>query len=760
MFYTYQPTLVATLINTATKVYNGNTASINLTNSNYSISSGAVDGDVVTFTGTMPSTGTYASKDVGTGISITSSVIPVSNISALSSTGKPVYGYGPSSLTATGNIGIITKKTLTSLTGITAESRYYNQLTGATLDTTAASFGGKIAGDTLTIATATGTFSDKNSASNKTVTISGLTLGGADAGNYDLPAGPFTTTASIWKLDITGITGITANDKVYDGNTTATLNTGTAGFTGLLSGDTLSVGAATGNFVDKNAGTNKTVNITGLTISGLDAINYNLVSTTATTTANITKLQLTSLTGITANDRDYNQGTGATLNTGSAVFGGKIAGDTLTISATGTFSDKDSANGKTVTISGLTLGGTDAGNYDLPAGPFTTTASIFKLNISAVTGITAFDKVYDGNTTATLDTGSAGFTGLLPGDTLTVSSATGNFVDKNAGTNKTVNITGLVLGGLDVINYNLISSNATTTANITKLLLTSITGLTAQNKVYDGLTGATLNTGSPTFGGLIPGDTLTITSATGNFSSKDAANGKTVNITGIVLGGLDANNYDLPPSVTTTADITKAPLNIAANNHSVAYSGTGYTGGNGVTITGFVLLEGTGNLGGSLLFSGSSQGAINAGTYALTPYGYTSGNYDLIYVNGTLTISGAPVVVDPHEFLPKPVVVPVYPIATPAMQMPMAVGGLNYVPVTPAGVPIAPAANGAANAGAASANVASTGSAGSQESSGEIKNGQASDRIDKGVSRSIQGPTDILVVEGGVNLGQKPLSAE
>ena len=677
------------------------------------------------------------------------------NITGLTITGLDAVNYNLTSTTATTTANI-TKLQLTSLTGIMAQNKVYDQGTAATLNTGAAVFGGMIVGDTLTIASATGTFSDKNSATGKTVTISGLTLGGTDLGNYDLPAGPFTTTATIFKRDVTGITGITANNKVYDGNTSATLNTGSAGFTGLLSGDTLSLGAAIGNFVDKNVGTGKTVNITGLTITGLDAVNYNLTSTTAATTANITKLQLTSLTGITANDKVYDRNTGATLNTGAAVFGGMIVGDTLTIaSATGTFSDKNSATGKTVTISGLTLGGTDLGNYDLPAGPFTTTATIFKRDVTGITGITANNKVYDGNTSATLDTGSAGFTGLLSGDTLTVGSATGNFVDKNAGSGKTVNITGLTISGLDAINYNLISSNATTTAAITKKQLSSITGITAQNKTYDGLTGATLNTGAPTFGGLIPGDTLTIDAATGNFVDKNAASGKTVNITGILLGGLDASNYDLPPVVTTTASILKATLNVAANNHGIAYTGTAYNGGNGIAITGFVLSEGQSEIGGTLNYGGPSQGAISAGTYAITPYGLTAGNYDFVYTDGLLTITGAPVVIDPHEFLPKPIVVPVYPVAPLTVQLPAAVGGLNYIAVPATGS--APAV--AASAGSATA--ANNGAVGATaDSSGEIKTGQATDRIDKGASRAIQGPTDVLVIGGGINLGQKPLSVE
>jgi hypothetical protein len=60
------------------------------------------------------------------------------------------------------------------------------------------------------------------------------------------------------------------------------------------------VATSIGTFVDKNVGTGKTVNITGLSLGGTDAINYSLSTTTATTTANITKANIIKITGITA----------------------------------------------------------------------------------------------------------------------------------------------------------------------------------------------------------------------------------------------------------------------------------------------------------------------------------------------------------------------------------------------------------------------------------------------------------------------------
>src|SRR5690606_13043759 len=112
-------------------------------------------------------------------------------------------------------------------------------------------------------------------------------------------------------------------------------------------------------------------------------------------------------------------------------------------------------------------------------------AAITKATITAVTGITAADKVYDGTTDATLDTSKAGFTGMVAGDVLEVTSATGEFADKNAGTNKTVSISGIALGGADVGNYTLADTTATTKADITPKTLT-ITAVEAKDKTYDG----------------------------------------------------------------------------------------------------------------------------------------------------------------------------------------------------------------------------------------------------------------------------------
>ncbi len=82
----------------------------------------------------------------------------------------------------------------------------------------------------------------------------------------------------------------TAASKTYDGTTTATVQTQT--LAGVISSDDVRMSAGTATFADANAGSNKTVTLTGATLTGAAAGNYSLTSVN-TTTANITKANIT-----------------------------------------------------------------------------------------------------------------------------------------------------------------------------------------------------------------------------------------------------------------------------------------------------------------------------------------------------------------------------------------------------------------------------------------------------------------------------------
>ena len=184
-------------------------------------------------------------------------------------------------------------------------------------------------------------------------------------------------------------------------------------------------------------------------------------------------------------------------------------------------------------------------------------------------------------------------------------------------------------------NYSL-ASGETVSAYITKKAL-SISGITAESKVYDGTALATVNTDGVIKSGLVAGDELSV-SATGLFDDKNAANGKSVNLTSS-YSGEDVSNYSISSQMNTVASITPASLAVAAINDSKIYNGVAYSGGNGVTYAGFVHGETSDVLGGILAYNSTSQSALNVGSYAITPGGYTSGNYNIAYINGTLTIT-------------------------------------------------------------------------------------------------------------------------
>jgi hypothetical protein len=215
---------------------------------------------------------------------------------------------------------------------------------------------------------------------------------------------------------------------------------------------------------------------------------------------------------------------------------------------------------KAVRIAGLTLAGADAGNYVLADRTAATTGSITPASIAAISGITAADKVYDGTTTASVDTAHPVFAGAVAGDQLLVAAATGRFADKNAGDAKVVSISGLALGGADAGNYTLAHTTASAAASITPATLTAITGLTALDKVFDGSTRVPLALGQVQFTGRIGSDDLGIASARGQFADAAPGTAKAVQVDQIVLGGADAANYRLAqPTLSTVANLRDLP---------------------------------------------------------------------------------------------------------------------------------------------------------------------------------------------------------
>ena len=352
--------------------------------------------------------------------------------------------------------------------------------------------------------------------------------------------------------------------------------------------------------------------------------NYTLTKVITITPKTIT------VSDILANDKTFDGTTSAILNTSGVTFNGIADGDTLTISGTGTFDNKNAGENKTVTISNLVLGGSSSENYKLAASgnQTTTTANIIEKEVT-VSGIIASNKVYDGATNATLDYSGVTFNGIIDGDNLTV-TATGTYNNKNVGENKTVTISNLVLGGSSANNYQLKASGnqTTTTANISRKEVT-VSGITANNKVYDGTSSATLDYSKVTFDGIIVGDILTV-SATGTFDNPNYGVDKTVSITNLVLGGESIDNYVLAISgnqETTIASITKEQIDVTVTGYTGTYDKETHK----ITITGIPAGSTIKYSLDNETFSTDELTFINVGTYTV---------YYLVECDNYETISG------------------------------------------------------------------------------------------------------------------------
>ncbi|MEW6372267.1 MAG: YDG domain-containing protein, partial [Pseudomonadota bacterium] len=571
------------------KTYDGNTTAT------VTFGDDRIAGDVLAYT----STASFADKNAGNGKAIT--------VSGIALTGQDAGNYTLTSTTAATSADITRRTLHAQAAGV---NKTYDGNTSA-----AVTFGDdRVAGDVLAY-TSSASFADKNAGSGKSITVTGIALGGQDAANYTLDSATATASADIAKRTL--VVSASGVNKTYDGGTNATVTFGDD----RLAGDVLAyTGAA--NFADKNAGLGKTITVTGITLGGQDAGNYALVSTSAGATADIARRALSA----TANgvNKVYDGGTAATVNFGDD----RVAGDVLAYTSTASFADKNAGSGKAVTVTGIVLGGRDAGNYTLSSSTGATTASITPRVLNV--GATGIDKVYDGTTIASVTLGDD----RVAGDRLNLSNSGAAFADKNAGAAKAIRVNGIALSGQDAANYTLTSTSIGASAAITpRALHVSATGV---DKVYDGGTAASVVLNDDRLGN----DQLSI-AGNARFADKSAGSGKAVQVNGMTLSGLDAGNYRLADAtLSTKAAITQATLTVKANNATRAaglnnpvfgYSVSGLMGGDSPAILP------------AFVTASNATPQSTPGSYAITVgSSATLNDYKLAFVDGVLTVTGAP----------------------------------------------------------------------------------------------------------------------
>ena len=581
---TVTPKAIGAAVGADDKTYDGTTAAtgtLTLT--------GVLAGDSV---GTSGTTYAFTNKNAGTDKTVTVS-------------GTLLTGADAGNYTLTVPASVLADIAAKAISGTaSANGKTYDGTTAATGSVT---LSGVFAGDSVGTGGTTFAFTDKNAGTGKTVLVSGTTLIGADAGNYTLTV-PASTLATIVAKAISGT--VTANSKTYDGTTAAT---GSVALNGVVAGDSVGTGGTTFAFTDKNAGTGKTVTVSGTTLTGADASNYTL-SVPATALADILAKAITAT--VTADGKTYD---GTTAATGNVSLSGVVSGDAVAASGTVfTFSDKNAGTGKAVTVSGTTLTGADAGNYTLSI-PATALADIVAKAISGT--VTANTKIYDGTTAAT---GSVALNGVVAGDSVGTGGTTFAFTDKNAGTGKTVTVSGTTLTGADASNYTL-SVPATALADILAKAITAT--VTADGKTYDGTTAAT---GNVSLSGVVSGDAVAASGTVFTFSDKNAGTGKAVTVSGTTLTGADAGNYTLSIPATALADIVAKSIGGTVSANDKTYDGTtaatgtvaltGVVAGDAVTAGGTVLTFSDKNAGvdKTVTVSGTVLSGADAGNYVLT----------------------------------------------------------------------------------------------------------------------------------------------
>ncbi len=425
--------------------------------------------------------------------------------------------------------------------------------------------------------------------------------------------------------------------KTYDGSAAsgslgsyaASLADGSSADTGLIDG-TLDY-ATTGANADDYTLADGTLTLGGLhsgqqgyDISYAGTASYVINKATLTYVANAASSTYGQLpTGLTGTVTGFVNGeTQASATTGNLAFGtiatgqsnvGSYAIDGGGLSADNYVFVQDSSNATALTIDPAAL--TITANNDSKT--YGQTANLSGYDI---------DGLVNGDSVSRVDLSSSGSAATATVGSYTISAANAD--------------------GSGLSNYDITYVDGTLTVGKAGLTITA----NDASKTY----GQTANL-SYTANGLVNGDSVSSVDLSSSGSAATATVGS-YTISAANADGSGLSNYDIT-YVDGTLTVGKAGLTITANDASKTYDGLAWSRGNGVSYSGFVNGEDASVLDGTLVYGGSAQGAVNAGRYSLTASGLSAGNYAISYVDGTLVISGQPVV---EPTLPPPSAPPAY----------------------------------------------------------------------------------------------------
>ena len=214
-----------------------------------------------------------------------------------------------------------------------------------------------------------------------------------------------------------------------------------------------------------------------------------------------------------------------------------------------------------MTITELSIGGSDAGNYVMDSTEGLTTADVTVKGLTITANSTS--KIY--GQSVTFDGTEFSTLGLVNGDSVT------SLLLQSDGATSTASVAGSpyeILAsdavGSGLGNYSIEYLSGTLSVS-RRALMVSATGV---NKIYDGTFAATVNLSTD----KLSGDSVTATYTTATFGDKNVGTAEPVLVSGIAISGADADNYSLQSTqASTSADITTRPVTVSALPESKVY---------------------------------------------------------------------------------------------------------------------------------------------------------------------------------------------
>ncbi|NDC80784.1 MAG: hypothetical protein EB090_05925, partial [Verrucomicrobia bacterium] len=348
----------------ASKVYDGTTVA--------SLTGASLTGPANNVSLANATTGTFASPNVGTGISVTTGM-------TLTGSGTSLYSFTSPNLS-----GTITARSI-SISGSMVQSKEYDGTVTATVNV--GTLVGLVAGESLGATTAVGTFADRNVGTKNVAAVYTLVNGANLASNYLLAGETLSGTITAKPLSVTPPA---IQSKAYDGQVTAgAVSVGT--LSGFVGNETVTASGTAANYSSANVGSYSSVvsyTLANGSNGGL-ASNYSLAADTATgviTAKNVT---------VTASSvgKVYDGNTAAVVTLGTLI--GLVGTEQLQVSilggsGTGTYASRNVGASSAVSVTyqladDLVSGGL-ASNYNLVNQTETITGQIVAKDLQVFNG--------------------------------------------------------------------------------------------------------------------------------------------------------------------------------------------------------------------------------------------------------------------------------------------------------------------------------------------------------------------------------------